>query len=103
MEEQNITQPQTPAKRGKNGLGLAGFIIAIIGAVFSWVPVLGIILVVVAFILCLIALIIGIAKKKNIIFAIIGLVLTVGGLIVSIIIMVGIAGAAADLGNIPLN
>lgn len=40
--------PTVPAKKESNGLGIAGFVIAIVGVLLCWVPVLGIILALIA-------------------------------------------------------
>ena len=61
----------------KNGLGVAGFIVAAIGLIFSWIPlvnVIGVILCGIGFILALIG-----AFKKPRTLAIIGIVLAVAG------------------------
>ena len=41
--DDNNSPSNSPAKEG-NGLGIAGFVVALVGAVLFWVPVLGIIL-----------------------------------------------------------
>lgn len=51
--EENVQKPQgkenqgqtiiinQPAEKKSNGVGTAGFVLALLGLIFSWVPVLG--------------------------------------------------------------
>ena len=71
-------------EKQKNGLGVAGFVLAIIGLVFSWVPVLGWIV----WALGLIFSFIGVFKKPRVL-PIIGLALS----FVDIIVLTVLVGA----------
>ena len=78
----------------KNGLGVAGFVIALIGAIISWIPLLnvvGVILCGIGFILALIAVF-----KKPRGMAIAGLILAIIGCIVYYVTWTRIAHAAAS-------
>ncbi len=82
MEEQTTQVAEQPVEKGKNGLGLAGFIIALVGLILSWIPIVNIvaaILLTVSFVLALIGLITGIVKKKKLGLAIAGLIITFVG------------------------
>ncbi|MFP4664699.1 MAG: hypothetical protein ACLFM1_09755 [Bacteroidales bacterium] len=63
------------AKR-QNGLGIAGFILALIGAVMFWTPVVGILFLGLGFLFSLISLIVGIASGRQIGFSIAGLLIS---------------------------
>jgi hypothetical protein len=99
MENQEVNAtPQVPVKRS-NGVGLAGFIISIIGVIFCWIPIInliGLVLVIIAFILCLIGLIFGLKKKRTIVLSIIGLVLSVAGIIIAVAILAAAASAVSS-------
>lgn len=87
MDEQTTQVAEQPFVKGKNGLGLAGFIIALVGLILSWIPIINlfaIVLLTVAFILSLIGLITGIVKKKKLGLAITGLILSCVGSILSL-------------------
>lgn len=76
----------------KNGLAVAGFVVALIGVILSWIPlvnVFGVILCAVGFILALIG-----AFKKPRTLAIIGMILAVAGGIIYYIVWSRIAHAA---------
>lgn len=64
-----------------NGVGTAGFIVSLIGAVLFWFPVLGVILLLVGFLLSLSGLIVGLSSERN-------KGLSIAGLIVSILFIV---------------
>jgi len=81
-EETNINTNQ---KRTKNGLGVAGMVIAIVGACLSWLPVFGLVLLSIGTILSIIALIIGLNKNKQIGMSIAGLVVGIVFGILSVI------------------
>lgn len=63
------------AKR-QNGLGIAGFIMALIGAVMFWIPVVGILLLGLGLLFSIISLIVGIASRRQIGFSIAGLIIS---------------------------
>lgn len=90
MEEQTTQVAEQPVVKAKNGLGLAGFIIAIVGLVLCWIPILGTLLLFVAWVLSVIGLIIGIVKKKKIVLAIIGLALSTIGYIVAAVVLASV-------------
>ena len=76
----------------KNGLGVAGFVVALIGAILSWIPlvnVFGVILCAVGFILALIAVF-----KKPRALAIVGMILAVAGCVIYYIVWSRLAEAA---------
>ena len=77
-------------KKETNGLGVAGFVVALIGLILSWIPVVnivGIILCSVAFLLCFISLFL---KNKKKILPIIGLLFSTAGAILFYLVYVGI-------------
>lgn len=88
--QQIIINQQAPAPQ-KNGLGVAGFVLALLGVIFCWVPVLGWIL----WVLGLIFSIIGMFRRPKGL-AIAGLVLSCIDLIV-LIILAAFVGAALAL------
>jgi len=97
MEEQTTQVAEQPVVKGKNGLGLAGFIVALVGLVFCWIPVFGQILLSVGGTLALIGLILGIVKKKKLTLAIIGLVISCAGFIVAAILFTMLNSALTSL------
>ena len=74
----------------KNGMGTAGFVLALVGLIFSWVPVLGWIL----WILGLIFSIIGVCRKPKGL-AIAGLIISCLYIILVTVVIGAIFGAAA--------
>lgn len=84
---QTIIVQQAPAP-ASNGLGTAGFVLALLGLVFCWVPVLGWIL----WVLGLVFSLCGVFKTPKGL-SIAGLVISLIGLIVSIV-LIGAAAAA---------
>lgn len=77
--------------RKSNGLGTAGFVLALIGLFLSWIPVLGWII----WILGLIFSFVGVFKSPRGL-AIAGLVISLIGLII-LIVVVGAIGAAVSM------
>jgi hypothetical protein len=87
--EENIT-----VQKGKNGLGIAGFIIALIGLILSWIPVVnifGIVLCGIGFLLSLIGLFLK-NKKKGL--AIVGLLFSIAGMVLFYLVYAGLATLA---------
>jgi hypothetical protein len=86
--EDNIT-----VQKGKNGLGIAGFIVSLIGLILSWIPVVnivGIVLCGIGFLLSFIGLFLK-NKKKGL--AIVGILLGIAGSILFYMVYAGIASA----------
>ena len=78
-------------QKGKNGLGIAGFILALIGLILSWIPVVnifGIILCGIGFLLSLIGLFLK-NKKKGL--AIVGLLFSIAGVVLFYLVYAGLA------------
>ena len=88
VQPQQITINQQAPAPPKNSLGIAGFVLALLGLIFCWVPVLNWIL----WILGLIFSIIGMFKRPKGL-AIAGLVISCIGLIVDILIATVFAAA----------
>ncbi|HIV33473.1 MULTISPECIES: hypothetical protein [unclassified Alistipes] len=98
--EENVQKPQgkenqgqtiiinQPAEKKSNGVGTAGFVLALLGLIFSWVPVLGWILWVLGLILSLV----GVFRTPRGL-SIAGLVISFLGLIL-LIVLVGAVAAA---------
>lgn len=59
-----------------NGLGIAGFIVGLIGAVCFWIPIYGFIFLLIGFCLSLLGLIVGIFAKRKKGFSIAGLIVS---------------------------
>lgn len=78
----------SPAEKKSNGVGTAGFVLALLGLIFSWVPVLGWILWVLGLILSLV----GVFRTPRGL-SIAGLVISFLGLIL-LIVLVGAVAAA---------
>ncbi len=82
MTEQTIQIQQ----EGNNGIGTAGFILALVALVFGWIPVLGQI----AWLLGLIFSAVGISKANKVNkgkgLSIAGLIISLAGLILTIIL-----------------
>ncbi len=77
----------------KNGLGIAGFILALIGLILSWIPVaniFGIVLSGLGFLLSLIGLFLKNRKKG---LAIVGLLLSIAGCVIFYLVYAGLAAA----------
>ena len=78
----------------KNGLGVAGFVIALVGLVFSWIPLLNVI----SFWLCAIGIVLAVValflknKKKG--MAIAGLICGIAGIVIYYIVYARIKAAA---------
>ena len=98
--EDNSTQPQNPQQQTiiierepqqKNGLGLAGFILALVGVFLDWIPVIGWLL----WLLGAIFSIIGLFRQPRG-FAIAGTVLSFLGFIVLLFVL-GVFAAAVGL------
>ena len=93
-QQQPYQQPvyvQQPAKQS-NGMGITGFVLALLALLLCWVPVLNWIL----WILGLIFSIIGMFKKPKGL-AIAGLIISLLGLIVDIILIAYVTSAASSL------
>lgn len=102
--EEKIQQPQgkdvqgqtiiinQPAEKKSNGIGTAGFVLALLGLIFSWVPVLGWIL----WVLGLIFSLIGVFRTPRGL-SIAGLVISFLGLILLIVLLGAIGMAAAAM------
>ena len=93
MEEQTTQVAEQPVVKAKNGLGLAGFIIALVGLVFCWVPILGHLLWPIALTLSIIGLILGIVKKRKLGLAIAGIIISGASVIVAVLISMSIAAS----------
>jgi len=78
-------------QKKSNGLGIAGFVLALIALFLVWVPVLGWIL----WLLGLIFSFIGVFKKPKGL-AIAGLVISLIGIIVLIVISAGVLGGVSN-------
>jgi len=78
-------------QKKSNGLGTAGFVLALIALFLGWVPVLGWIL----WLLGLIFSFIGVFKKPKGL-AIAGLVISLIGIIVLIVIFAGVLGGVSN-------
>lgn len=78
----NVAVP--PVENRNNGLGVAGFVVSLIGAIFFWAPFFGLILLLIGFLLSVIGLIVGIAARRN-------KGLSIAGLIVSLLFLILIA------------
>lgn len=101
MEEQTtqITeQPTQPVEKAKNGLGLAGFIVSLVGLVFCWVPILGHLIWPIALTLSIIGLILGIVKKRKLGLAIAGIIISGASVIVAVLISMSIAASVNSYG-----
>ena len=104
MENENITEKkettgsqqtvilQQAPSQGSNGLGTAGFILALLALIFCWVPVLDWIL----WILGLVLSFCGVFKAPKGL-AIAGLVISLIGLILIVVVFGAIATAVASL------
>ena len=104
MENENITENkettgsqqtviiQQAPSQGSNGLGTAGFILALLALIFCWVPVLDWIL----WILGLVLSFCGVFKAPKGL-AIAGLVISLIGLILIVVVFGAIATAVASL------
>ncbi|HJC16585.1 MAG TPA: hypothetical protein H9937_01285 [Candidatus Alistipes stercorigallinarum] len=102
--EEKVQQPQgkdvqgqtiiinQPAEKKSNGIGTAGFVLALLGLIFSWVPVLGWIL----WVLGLIFSLIGVFRTPRGL-SIAGLVISFLGLILLIVLLGAIGMAAAAM------
>lgn len=86
------TPPAPPAKKGRgaNGLGIAGFILGIIGLIFSWIPAINVVALVVAIlggVLSLIGIITGIVARKRLGLAITGFILCDFAILVATVVI----------------
>ena len=72
-------------QKGANGLGIAGFILSLIGVIFSWIPVANIFSVVLCglgFFLCFVGLFLKNRRKD---LAVVGLLLAIVGIVVFVL------------------
>ena len=84
--EENIT-----VQKGKNGLGIARFILSLIGLIMSWIPlvnIVGIVLCGIGFLLSFIGLFLK-NKKKGL--AIVGVLFGIAGCVLFYLVYAGIA------------
>lgn len=91
-ENQQVNLPEqgsvaTPAPRPRNGLGIAGMIVSIVGAVFCWVPGFNFLLLVTGFVLSLVA--VFLKRRKG--AAIAGLIVSTVFIIIAFGVMVLLA------------
>jgi uncharacterized membrane protein YkgB len=97
LQQQNQNQPSSTTvivnqtEKSSNGVGIAGFILALLGVIFSWIPILNWILWIIGLILSFV----GVFKKPKG-FAIAGLCLSLLGIIL-IIAVIGTIGALFSL------
>lgn len=93
LQQQNQNQPSSTTvivnqtEKSSNGVGIAGFILALLGVIFSWIPILNWILWIIGLILSFA----GVFKKPKGL-AIAGLCLSLLGIIL-IIAVIGTIGA----------
>lgn len=69
-------------QKSANGLGIAGFILSLIGVIFSWIPVaniFGVVLCGLGFFLCFVGLFLRNRRKD---LAVVGLLLAIAGIVV---------------------
>ena len=93
MEENANPTPQVVVvEKQKNGIGVAGFVLAICALVFCWVPIVNYIV----WFLGLLFSFIGVFKKPKGL-SIAGLVISLIGIIVDIVILGAAAGAVSEL------
>jgi hypothetical protein len=98
-----VAQQQEPVQPPRNGLGTAGFVLGLIGLVFSFIPIVGVVawpLVIVGLILS----VIGFARTRsgratNKGLALAGAILSVVGLVVCIVWVAVVDKAASDITN----
>ena len=83
---ENVTP--TPVVKQSNGVGTAGFVLALLGLIFCWVPILNWILWLVGLILSFV----GVFKRPKGL-AITGLVLSFAGVILLIVLLGALASA----------
>ena len=79
------------AEGKKNGLGIAGFVVALVALVFCWVPIFNWILWAVGLILSFIAIF---KQPKG--FAIAGLVISLAGLVLDLILWLVVFATVGD-------
>ncbi|HJQ46917.1 MAG TPA: DUF4190 domain-containing protein [Amycolatopsis sp.] len=95
--------PEPSVQAARNGLGTAGFVLGLIGLIFSVIPIIGVVawpLVILGFIFSLIGLNRALKKKAtNKGLAIAGIVLSVIGLVICIVWTAAFGKAANDLNN----
>lgn len=65
-----------------NGMGVAGFVMSLVGAVLVWVPVAGQVILVLGFLFSLTGLLISLFSKKRMGYSIAGLIISVGSMLV---------------------
>lgn len=68
---QNNTQPITLQQPKRNGMGIAGFVLSMTGLILAWVPILGWLLMIPAFILSIIG-----CKENPRTMAVIGVIIS---------------------------
>lgn len=94
---ESTSQPQVhyyePIKEARNGIGLTGFILALIGLFVSWIPVINYII----WFLGAIFSVIGLFKKPRG-FAITGTIISFIGIIIIISVIGALAGIGAGIG-----
>ena len=79
-------------EKGSNGIGLAGFIVSLVGLFTAWIPIIGWIIVIVGAILSAV----GLGKQPKT-FAIVGIILSVLSVIWILSVLLIFADAASSL------
>ena len=81
----------------KNGLGVAGFVIALIGLLFSWIPIVNVFSIWLCYIGLVLSLVAVFLKNKKKGLAIAGIILAVVGIVLYYLVYAGIKAAAAGM------
>ena len=81
----------------KNGLGVAGFVIALIGLLFSWIPIVNVFSVWLCWLGLILSLVAVFLKNKKKGLAIAGIVLGAVGIGLYYLVYAGIKAAAAAM------
>jgi hypothetical protein len=77
---------QTPVMAdNRNGLGVAGFVLSLVGATLCWIPFFGVSLLILGFTFSLIGFIVGLSKKKSFGLSLAGLIISSAFFIIAIV------------------
>ena len=77
----------------KNGLGVAGFVIALIGLLFSWIPIVNVFSIWLCYVGLILSLVAVFLKNKKKGLAITGIILAIVGIALYYLVYAGIKAA----------
>ena len=93
----SLSNRSSHAEKGQNGLGIAGFVMSLLGVVFSWTASGAFVLLTLGFVFSIIGICQGKSKGQKISLAVAGLILSLLDLIVAIIIIITVGSIIGSI------